>query len=285
MSKGFHNSKVRLSHQLSNLTATKVSSNVREHVEKNPNSIMYLIAKIRSEAKKKGVYGKNLRIISPYLFISQYLDEDDNVVYDSVAETHKFLQKHPDTKIEIITNSVMTGDNIFTQAMIDIDMVPRLLLTPELYKVWQSDLEEGEFNPAVVESEEWKKLINHPQVFVYQTGKLDSVYIKEGGTHYGKLHAKFIVSDYIGFVGTSNFDYRSNLHNNGMGLFYHDEGLRDDLIKQFEKLKATSYRWGSPEWLKMRKALIEGESSKAGAARKQRRTFKIIRTLGLEYLM
>ncbi len=285
MSQGFHHSKIRLSHQLSNLTATNVSTNAKELVEKNPNSIMYLIAKMRSEAKKQGVVGKKLRIISPYLFIGKYLDEEGNVVYDSVVEIHKFLNKHPDTKLEIITNSVMTGDNIFTQAMIDIDMVPRLLLTPELYKAWQSDLEEGEFNPAVVESQEWQKLINHPQIFIYQTGKLDSVYIKQDGVHYGKLHAKFIIGDQVGFVGTSNFDYRSNLHNNEMGFFYHDQGLRDDLIKQFEILKAISYRWGSPEWLQMRKALIEGDSDKAGAVRKQRRTFKYIRTLGLEYLM
>jgi phosphatidylserine/phosphatidylglycerophosphate/cardiolipin synthase-like enzyme len=97
-------------------------------------------------------------------------------------------------------------------------MVPRLLLTPELNQAWQSGLEEGEFNPAVVESEQWKKLINYPQIFIYQIGKLDSV-ILGGKENYGKLHAKFIIGENVGFIGTSNFDYRSNLYNNEMGFF------------------------------------------------------------------
>ena len=181
-------------------------------------------------------------------------------------------------------NSVMTGDNKFTQAIIDMDMVPRLLLTPELQEAWLSDLEEGEFNSAVVESDKWKKLVMHPQIFVYQTGGLDSVELGND-KHYGKLHAKFIVGEKVGFVGTSNFDYRSNLYNNEMGFFYQDNDLRDDLIKQFDLLKATSYRWGSPEWLQMRRELMESDSKKAGAARRQRGLYKTIRGLGIEYLI
>ena len=50
-------------------------------------------------------------------------------------------------------------------------------------------------------------------------------------------------------------------------------------------LKATSYRWGTPEWLQMRKELMAGDSKKAGPARKQRAIFKTIRALGIEYLM
>ena len=69
----------------------------------------------------------------------------------------------------------MTSDNFFTQAIIDMDMAPRFLLTPELQEAWVSSLEEGEFNPQLVDSDEWKKLISHPQIFIYQTGKLDSV--------------------------------------------------------------------------------------------------------------
>jgi phosphatidylserine/phosphatidylglycerophosphate/cardiolipin synthase-like enzyme len=284
MNQDFHNSKVRLSHQLGNLEGTEVSTHAKELIEKNPNSIMYLIAKLEMEAKKSGEIGEVLRVISPYLFVGKYKDANGNVIYDGVKEVHDFLHDHPEVRLEIIMNSVMTGDNIFTQAIIDMDMVPRLLLTPELQEAWLSDLEEGEFNPAVVESDKWKKLVMHPQIFVYQTGGLDSVELGKD-KNYGKLHAKFIVGENVGFVGTSNFDYRSNLHNNEMGFFYQDDDLRDDLIKQFDILKAASYRWGSPEWLQMRRELMESDSKKAGAARRQRGLYKKIRFLGVEYLM
>ncbi len=103
--------------------------------------------------------------------------------------------------------------------------------------------------------------------------------------HYGKLHAKFIFGNEGGFVGTSNFDYRSNLYNNELGFFFHGDEVRDDLAEVFEQLKATSYRWGTPEWLEMRRKIMEGDSSKAGPARKQRGIYKTLRALGLEYLM
>lgn len=261
MNQDFHNSKVRLAHQLSNLEAMEVSTHVKELITKNPNSIMYLFAKLEREARKSGGFGETLRVISPYLFIGKYEDAEGNVIYDGVKEVHDLLRDNPGMRLEVITNSVMTGDNKFTQAIIDMDMMPRLLLTPELQEVWLSDLEEGEFNSAVVESDKWKNLVMHPQIFIYQTGRLDSVELGKD-KNYGKLHAKFIVGENYGFVGTSNFDYRSNLHNSEMGFYYEDDDLRDDLIKQFDILKAASYRWGSPEWLQMRRELMESESKK-----------------------
>ena len=103
--------------------------------------------------------------------------------------------------------------------------------------------------------------------------------------NYGKLHAKFIYGKTGGFVGTSNFDYRSNLYNNELGFFFLGDEVRDELADVFEQLKAISYRWGSPEWLEMRRKVMESDSSKAGPARKQRGIYKTVRALGLEYLM
>jgi putative cardiolipin synthase len=214
-----------------------------------------------------------------------YYNKQGDVVYDCAKEIHQLLKDNPELRIEIVTNSVMTSDNFFTQAIIDMDMAPRFLLTPELEEAWVSSLEEGEFNPQLVESEEWKRLISHPQLFIYQTGKLDSVLLPGGTTHYGKLHAKFIVGENIGFIGTSNFDYRSNLYNNEMGFFYQDAGLHNDLVEIFDLLKSTSYRWGTPEWLQMRRLLMESDSEKSSPARKQRTWFKVTRALGIEYLM
>ena len=128
-------------------------------------------------------------------------------------------------------------------------------------------------------------MVNHPQIFIYEIGKLDSILLPGGTEHYGKLHAKFVVGEKLGFIGTSNFDYRSNLYNNELGFFYRSAPLRSDLLNVFERLKATSYRWGSPEWLQMRKQLMEGDSKKSGPARKQRFWFNSTRALGVEYLM
>lgn len=284
MREGFHETKVRLAHQLSNLTHKNVTTNVLENIERNPNSIMYLIGKLTEKSLDEDFTSGTLRIVSPYLFSGVYKNDEGEVVYDGAKNILELLRDNPDIKIEVITNSVLTSDNFFTQSIIDMDMTPRLLLTPELQKKWLADADEGEFNPAVVESEQWKKLINHPQLFIYQTGGIDSVEIG-GDTYYGKLHAKFIVGEKTGFIGTSNFDYRSILYNNEMGFFYQGDELRDDLLEIFEMLKSTSTRWGTPEWLEMRRKVMESDSKKASPARKQRGIYKTVHGLGLDYLM
>jgi putative cardiolipin synthase len=284
MDDDFHETQVLLSHQLDNLTNTNVVSNVIENLEHNPNSIMYLINQILDEAVRQGPLTGSLQIVSPYLFSGLFYDEEGEVIFDGAKETLETLRKNPGFRLEIITNSVLTSDNFFTQAIIDMGMTPRFLLTPELQKTWLSSVQKGEFNPEIVESEEWKRLINHPQVFIYQTGRSDSV-ILGGDVNYGKLHAKFIYGEDGGFVGTSNFDYRSNLYNNELGFFFQGIEVRDELDDVFEQLKATSYRWGTPEWLEMRRRVMESDSSKAGPARKQRGIYKTVRALGLEYLM
>lgn len=285
MSEGFRVAEVRLAHQLQNLTSTDVTTRVLENVASNPNSILYLINKLSEKSLAEGPFGGTLRIVSPYLFSGLYRNKQGEVVYDGAKNLLKVLHDNPGMKLEVVTNSVMTGDNIFTQAIIDMDMVPRLLLAPELRDAWQGDLQEGEFNPQVVDSEEWKKLINHPQIYIYQTGKLDSVLLGTGTTDYGKLHAKFILGEKLAFIGTSNFDYRSNLYNNEMGFVVDSPELNKDLLQVFEWLKATSYRWGSKEWLQMRKELMAADSKKSGPARRQRFIFKSVRALGVEYLM
>jgi hypothetical protein len=75
------------------------------------------------------------------------------------------------------------------------------------------------------------------------------------------------------------------LYNNEMGFFIADSPLRDDLVADFNWLKAQSYRWGSPEWLEMRRQLMASRGDKASYARKQRIIFKSVRDLHLEYLM
>jgi len=284
MSEEFRSTQVRLAHQLSNLTAKDVTTKALENIENNPNSIMYLINKIVERRLDEGLTSGTIRMVSPYIFTYKYYNEEGNIVFDEAKEILQLLRDNPDITIEVITPSVLTANNFATQAMIDIGMIPRFLLTPALQEVWKADKKEGELNPQVVESEEWKKLINHPQIFIYQTGKLDSVLLG-GRSHYGKLHAKFILGDQVGFVGTSNFDYRSNLYNTEMGFFFRSPELQKDLLKEYEWLKANSYRWGTPEWLQMRKDLMEADAKESGSTRKQRGIYKTIKTFGVEYLM
>jgi putative cardiolipin synthase len=281
MSTGFHDSKVRLAHELANLTNRNVVTNTEENLADNPNSIMHLLNEFSSELMEDGV----IRVVSPYMFMARYYDKDGNVVTDGVADAHQWLRQHPQNKAELITNSVLTSDNFFAQAIIDMDVGPRLLLTPELEKTWLSGLEEGEFDPRVIQSEEWKELVNNPQIFIYQTGKLDAAALGQGSAEYGKLHAKFIIGDDLGFVGTANFDYRSRLFNNEMGFFYENEQVHRELNDIFDGLKQSSYRWGSPEWLQMRKEVMKISGIKGWSTRKQRFIFKFLRATGLDWLI
>ncbi len=284
MKEGFHEADVRLAHQLSNMTNVNVTTRAIENVERNPNSIMYLIEKLKEKSLKEGIEGNvTLRIVSPYLFAGVYKNEEGEVIYDDVASTHKLLRENPGLRLEIITNSVLTSDNFFTQSIIDMEMAPRMLLNPEMHEIWLDDVDKGEFNPDFVESEAWIKRINHPRIFIYETGGLDSVELG-GDTYYGKLHAKYILGEKYGFVGTSNFDYRSILYNNEMGFFYKSDGVRDQLLEIFEDLKSTSLRWGTPEWLEMRRKTMESDSKKASPARKQRGTYKTLDNLDLKNL-
>jgi len=281
MQTGFRDSQVLLAHEFANLTNEDVVTETEDNQEENPNSVMALLNKLGDSMEP----GSAMRIVSPYIFVARYYDKEGKVVEDGVLEAHKWLREHPENRIEIVTNSVLTSDNFSAQSIIDMDLGPRVLLTPELEEAWVSSLEEGEFNPAVVESEEWQRLINHPQIFLYQTGKLDAALLGKGDVHYGKLHAKFIIGGDVGFVGTANFDYRSRLFNNEMGFFLKNQELLGDLDEAFEMLKAQSYRWGTPEWLQMRREVMEIGGIKGWSTRHQRGIFKFLRATGLDWLI
>lgn len=282
MTTGFHDSKVRLAHELDNLGNVDVVTAVDENKSRNPNSITYLFYKI-ADIDSGSESGDTVRLVSPYLFIAEYYDKDGELVFDGAKAVHEWLDKHPNGRLEIITNSVLTSDNFFAQSVIDMELGPRLLLSPELREAWLSVPGKGEVNSGVVESEAWKEQVNHPRIFIYETGKLDSVKLGRD-THYGKLHSKYITGGDFGFVGTSNFDYRSRLYNNEMGFFVEDPALNQDLVDDFELLKSHSYRWGSPEWLQMRHEVRESGGFKGRTVRYQRQIYKFMKATGLDWL-
>jgi putative cardiolipin synthase len=275
---GFLEVDVRLAHELGNLQSTKVVENFAENLDSNPNSIVGIMNSISQEADTI----KTIRMVSPYLFIPEYTTSSGEVLYDGKDDLDAWLAADPERRVEVITNSVLTSDNFLAQSIIDIDMAPRMLLTDEMRAIWEGDTWEGETNPEFVESEEWKRLIANPRIRIYELGKLDSDLLG-GDKHYGKLHAKFILTDAVGFVGTTNLDYRSRLYNNEMGYFFRGQGLKNELLEIFEALKQDSYLWGSPEWLEMRDKLRRSGSSKGGRAHRQRKTYDGLRNSFLKW--
>lgn len=272
MSEGFHDAKMSLAHELANLTDKHVVTNAVENAELNPNSIMTVLSKIEEEDYAK------VRIVSPYIFAAEY-KEDGEVVLDEAQKLLDWLDAHPDSTIELITNSVLTGDNTFTQAVIDMNLVPRLLLSEELREQWLDEATKNERRPELVESEAWLEMVNHPRLFVYETGRMDDV--RFGGTyHHSKLHAKYITGDDEGFVGTTNYDYRSRLYNNEMGFAFESAGLTKDIAKNTDYLISIGYRWGSPEWLEMRARMSDLKGNKAYATRHQRGLYKSLKNTG-----
>ena len=273
MTTGFHSAEIRLAHELANITNKNVVTDAIENLSRSPNSIMKILGRIEDSNFA------SIRIVSPYLFIARY-EEDGKVVFDGARKMHEWLDANPESTIEIVTNSVLTSDNFFTQAVIDMDLAPRLLMSKEMQERWSKKLVESELNPELVESDEWKSMVEHPRLKIYETGTLDDVIF--GGTfHHSKMHAKYITADDVGFVGTSNFDYRSRLYNSEMGFFFRSKELVDDINRNTDYLISLSYRWGSPEWLEMRQRLRDMKGFKARTIKNQRGIYKFLEKTGL----
>jgi hypothetical protein len=273
---GLRDSRVLLAHELDNLTNVNVVTEAVANKSRNPNSILNLLDEIAGEVQP----GEVVTIVSPYLFLARLTDSDGRIVYDEVENTQQWLDEHGSSRLEIITNSVLTSDNFFAQSVIDMDTAPRLLLTPELQQSWLSGWKSGDLNLELVDSAEWRQLTANPQIRIYETGGSDSVALG-GPVHYGKMHAKFLVGNNFGWVGTSNFDYRSRLLNNEMGFFFDDERLCRDLLEDAEVLKHQALLWGSPEWLALRRDVSDAGGIKGFTTRSQRLIYKTLIGLGL----
>jgi len=277
MNSGFHLSRVRLAHELGNLTDRKVTRDVEGNLERNPNSIMSLLGEIAEHRPD----AKSVRIVSPYLFLAEYRNKDGELVADEAEEFRQWLRDHPTATLEIITNSVLTSDNFPAQSVIDMETAPRLLLEPDMREAWLAASGPEEMTAELVNSEEWQEIVSFPRLKVYETGRLDSVLLGNGSKNYGKLHAKFYLESDLGFVGTTNFDYRSRLYNNEMGFFFLDENLAADIHASFDWLIENSYRWGSPEWFQLRKEVMGLKGMKGRSTKKQRRFYNIFKKTGL----
>jgi phosphatidylserine/phosphatidylglycerophosphate/cardiolipin synthase-like enzyme len=277
---GFTEVRALLAHELANLENVRVVREAVKNARKNPNSILYLLDQIARDASP----GTTSRIVSPYPFFARYVDRDKNVLIDEAEAIRRWLDEHPDAQIELITNSVVSADNFPAQSVVDMEAVPRLLLDPPQREAWLA-LDPGEeVGGALTDGGEWLRQVSHPRLRVYEMGRLDSDLLTPGGTTYGKLHAKYWVAGDVGFVGTTNFDYRSRLFNNEMGFFFRGAELAADIEADFEFLKSRSTLWGSPEWLEMRSRIMALDDIKGWSTRKQRSVYKTLEATGLQWL-
>jgi putative cardiolipin synthase len=280
ITEGFLPANVRLAHNLGNITNKRVTRNAVENLTKNPNSILYVLGQITEE----NVGTETMRIVSPYLFLARHKDKQGNILVDEAAAMREWLDNNPKGRIEVMTNSVLTSDNFSSQSIIDMDTAPRLLLDKTTRDAWRNLKANDEMNGELTTSNSWLEQVNHPRLVVYETGKLDSVKLGGEDGHYGKLHAKFFVSEEIGFVGTTNFDYRSRLYNSEMGYFFKSDPLANELNDDFDYLIKTAYRWGSPEWLELRRKTMDVKGMKGWSTRHQRKVYKTLKATGLHWL-
>lgn len=278
MAGGYQLSKVRLAHELGNLDNANVITDTDANITSNRNSIQSILARHGSVSVPR-----MFRIVSPYFFVSHYLTEDGEDSFDSSENILKLLRDNPDSSIEMITNSTLTSENFLVQGVVDMHTAPRLLLSPAQMEKWKSIKAKDERDSMLVKSTEWNDMVQQGRLRIYQTGKLDAVELG-GNAEYGKLHAKFIVADDFGFIGTNNFDYRSRLFNNEFGYFIESDAINLQLNAEFDRLKQQSYQWGSPEWLEMRKQLMARKGMRANAIRLQRSLYKVSKHLGLIWL-
>jgi phosphatidylserine/phosphatidylglycerophosphate/cardiolipin synthase-like enzyme len=275
---GFNDAQVRIGHELGNLTNKNVVTKNLDNMGTNSNSIRDIFRDALIQDRPD-----SLRIVSPYFFFANYKGRNGKEGFDGAAAVLKMLEDNPDSVFEMVTNSALTSDNFMAQSVIDMDTAPRMLLSPEMADRWRAGLHRGQVDRALVDSPEWRRMIDNPRIRIYETGRGDAVEFG-GPVTYGKLHAKFMVFDDAGFVGTDNFDYRSRLFNNEFGFFYKSAPLSEELNAEFDKLKAKSYLWGSPEWLDARDRLMAQKGMKAATTRYQRFLYKFARSTGLIWL-
>lgn len=276
---GFSKTETKFAHELDNLNATDIVKNYSTNKRANANSISGILAR----AAYSNTDFQTIRVVSPYLFLQSELLKDEGVLDEDLNTTLAWLDKDPNRTIEIITNSALTSDNFFTQAVIDMHTVPTMLMGEDIKSKWlDSDLDANELNPEFLKSEAWQTVINHPRIHFYQLGKKDSVLLG-GNKHYGKLHAKFLIFDDSAFVGTTNLDFRSLLYNNEVGFFLKGPTLIKELNQEFDLLKSYSTRWGSADWIQMRAELREQGGMKGTTTNNQRELYNLLESTGLKY--
>ena len=194
--------------------------------EVNPNSLSKEVNEMINSAEN------SIDIVTPYLHLTD----------KEVKGIHKWLSKDKSRRIRIITSSIVSNDTLASQALIEGDLLPKLVNTNDLN-------------------------ISKDQIQVFLYGKSDDVLLG-GDKEYGKLHAKFVVVDqHKSMIMTSNLDPRSRSLNSEIGVqitaLEKESQTAKELSDRVNYLENMSHRYKSKEWqniqnsprLKWRKAM------------------------------
>lgn len=171
---------------------------------------------------------KEIVIVSPYLWMSAR----------QIRQLKGWLLQDPARTLTIVTNSVMTSDNIPAQILVDNVIGPALALDPG--------------TPATATTPAIRSVSS--QVRIYQYGKLDAKDL--GGTvGYGKLHAKGMLlrGANVSIIGTFNNDPRSLLLNSEGAAMIQGAEMAAQFGQEIDRLIRDSHLWGSVEYHSIRR--------------------------------
>jgi putative cardiolipin synthase len=218
---GFSDHQVEIVNTFHNIyrenASKKITVRDRRLAVQNSKALVTALEKYLAEEKEEIV------LISPYLWMSER----------QVRLIKKWLLADPNRKFTVVTNSIMTSDNLLAQIMVDSVMGPEFMLDKGITNV----------NGKMV-----RRSIAD-QVKIYEFGKLDSTDLG-GEAAYGKLHMKAVLlkGSKTSFVGTYNNDPRSLLLNSEGAAIVKGEAISTKLQATVDSLISRSHIWGSSEY-------------------------------------
>lgn len=180
-----------------------------------------------------------------------------------------WLGRDPKRKLTIVTNSILTSDNLMAQTLVDAVLGPQLIL------------DRNYIDPRDNKTYSY----NEDQIRIFEYGRLDSTEL--GGTKpYGKLHAKgvYLESQNATAVTTFNADPRSQFLNSETGLVTFSREHAAQVKGYFDELIRDSHEWGSEEYHAIREHEKLG-ATKRKAAKHVNFIHKIFVLLELDFLI
>lgn len=245
LEEGFENATISVLHEVHNLTHNRNLFRPLVSVDKkvNPNSIRKHIFDEFAQAKK------SIDIVSPYF----WLDEDE------AKQLAKWLSEDPNRKLRVISNSVLSTDNIISQTVVE-NSFSRLERVMKKYGV--SD-----------------------QVDLRMIGKEDHELLTPNGKVYGFLHGKVYITDRSNVVvSTSNLDPISRDINSEIGVSFkfknEDSNNLKEMIEFVEFVQSMSTKYNSEEY----KRIMKNPNIK-GMVLRLKATRWIVEKLGLLHLL
>lgn len=193
------------------VTAAKYETILRDASSKAEQQNL-MSAVVRLMAKET----EEITVVTPYIWLSP---KDVKFIFD-------WLAQDPARKFTLITNSILTSDNMPAQTLVDLETAVNLLSDPRF----------------------------RDQIKIYEYGHADDASL--GGTkHYGKLHFKGAYFKSLGtaLVSTFNKDPRSQLENSEVAVVMESPLYSKHFEhKEVQNLIDNSHLYGSQEYRDIR---------------------------------